>query len=293
MPQTLAQIKEMLARHGLAPQKMFGQNFLIDHNLIRKLADAAEVQAGDVVLEVGPGTGTLTEELLGRGCRVVACDIDRGMCTLLRELFGANPLFSLHEGDCLDGKHALAAQLAAMIEGAMREQGRTTFKMGANLPYAAATPVMLVLLAHWPACLGQFVTIQREVGERLMAGPSTKEYGPLGILAQSVAKVEWVAKLPPSCFWPAPDVTSAMIAIRRIAQPRTQDPAGLLAFTQRVFEQRRKQLGSVLTGMGVAPASVLGEIAPTIRAEALSVDALIALHERVKAAMPGFDPRLQ
>jgi 16S rRNA (adenine1518-N6/adenine1519-N6)-dimethyltransferase len=215
------------------------------------------------------------------------------MCTLLRELFGANPLFSLHEGDCLDGKHALAAQLAAMIEGAMREQGRTTFKMVANLPYAAATPVMLVLLAHWQACVGQFVTIQREVGDRLMAGPSTKEYGPLGILAQSVAKVEWVAKLPPSCFWPAPDVTSAMIAIRRIAQPRTQDPAGLLAFTQRVFEQRRKQLGSVLTGMGVAPASVLGEIAPTIRAEALSVDALIALHERVKAAMPGFDPRLQ
>jgi 16S rRNA (adenine1518-N6/adenine1519-N6)-dimethyltransferase len=274
----------MLALRGLAPQKMFGQNFLIDHNLIRKLVDASGVGEGDVVLEVGPGTGTLTEELLTRGCVVVACDIDRGMCALLRDRLGADANFMLFEGDCLDGKHALAGGLAELIQAAMLRSGRQSFAMVANLPYACATPLMLVLLAHWPACIGQFVTIQKEVGERLLAGPSTKEYGPLGILAQSVARVEWIAKLPPSCFWPAPDVTSAMIAMRRVAHPRTHDPAGLLAFTHRLFEQRRKQLGSVLTGMGIAPSGVLDGLAATVRAEAVGVDELIALHERVKRA---------
>jgi 16S rRNA (adenine1518-N6/adenine1519-N6)-dimethyltransferase len=287
VPQTLAEIKEMLASRGLAPQKMFGQNFLIDHNLIRKLVDASGVGPGDVVLEVGPGTGTLTEELLARGCVVVACDIDRGMCALLRDRLGARAGFELHEGDCLDGKHTLAPGLTAMIEGTMRRAGRATFAMVANLPYACATPLMLVLLAQWPACTGQFVTIQKEVGERLLAWPSTKEYGPLGILAQSVAKVEWIAKLPPSCFWPAPDVNSAMIAIRRVAEPRTTDPAALLAFGQRVFEQRRKQLGSVLTAMGLPAKEVLGGVSPTIRAEAMGVDEIIALHERAKASGVG------
>ncbi len=304
MPQTLAQIKEMLTQRALAPQKMFGQNFLIDHNLIRKLVDASGVGPGDIVLEVGPGTGTLTEELLARGCRVIGCDIDRGLCALLRERFGpasrlipAGASFTLLEGDCLDGKHALSPDLAGLLGElgihAGASNASTNFRLISNLPYGCATPVMMILLSRWPACMGLFVTIQKEVGDRMIAGPSTKEYGPLSLLAQSVAKVEWIAKLPPSCFWPAPDVTSAMIGVRRVSTPRTLDPAGLLAFTQKVFEQRRKQLGSVLGTLGLVAADILPpSISPTVRAEALSVDQLIALHERAKEKSPGIAPGL-
>src|SRR4051812_5019410 len=106
--QTLIQIRALLEERGLAPRKSLGQNFLIDQNLIRKLVDASGVGAGDLVLEVGPGTGTLTEELLERGCEVVACELDRGLAELLRERLGANPRFTLVEGDCLASKREIA-----------------------------------------------------------------------------------------------------------------------------------------------------------------------------------------
>src|SRR6186713_2406397 len=112
--QTLAQIRELLESRGLAPRKSLGQNFLIDHNLIRKLVDASGAAAGDLVLEVGPGTGALTEELLDRGCRVIACELDRGLAELLRERFAATAgsgRFTLIEGDCLASKRALADEL--------------------------------------------------------------------------------------------------------------------------------------------------------------------------------------
>ncbi len=270
--QTLSEIKAMLESRGLSPRKAFGQNFLIDHNLIRKLVDTSGVTAGEVVLEVGPGTGALTDELLSRGCRVVAAEIDHGMCALLRERLGANPLFTLVEGDCLDGKHALAPALSQALTDA---NGASTkqFVMVANLPYGAATPLMMILMGHASHCRGMFVTIQREVGDRLLAKPGTKEYGPLSVLAQVTCEIELVAKLPPECFWPRPDVTSAMLALRRRATPRHEDPARLLAFCHRVFEQRRKQIGTVLGRDGPYPPGIHA----TDRAEALTIEQLMEL----------------
>ncbi|HLP86115.1 MAG TPA: 16S rRNA (adenine(1518)-N(6)/adenine(1519)-N(6))-dimethyltransferase RsmA [Phycisphaerales bacterium] len=271
MPQTVASIKELLAAHGMSPLKTFGQNFLIDHNMLRKLIDAANVQPGEVVLEIGPGTGVLTDELLARNCRVIACEIDRGMCAILRERFAANPNFTLIEGDCLDGKHAIAPQVVAALDN-------RPFVHIANLPYGAATPVMSLLMAHYPACRGLYVTIQREVGDRLAAKPATKEFGPLSVLAQVTCDVNLIAKLPPSCFWPQPDVTSIMLALTRRPAPLHTNPAGLLAFCHALFEQRRKQLQAVLRTHGK---SVPPNVDPQIRAEAMTIPQLMSLFDAV------------
>ena len=167
MPQTLTEIREELAARGIRPKHKFGQNFLHDHNQLRKLLSAANVQPGELVLEVGPGTGTLTETLMDAGCEVVACELDRDMAEIVRSRnahrMGAAPgKVTIVEADCLDGKHALGAKALEALAG-------RPFVLVANLPYQAATPLMATLLERHPECRGQFVTIQREVGDRLMA----------------------------------------------------------------------------------------------------------------------------
>jgi 16S rRNA (adenine1518-N6/adenine1519-N6)-dimethyltransferase len=273
--QTLAQIRAILEERGLSPRKSLGQNFLIDHNLIRKLVDASGVGPGDVVLEVGPGTGALTEELLARGCVVVACELDRGLAAMLRERFadpqaalGAPPAasFRLIEGDCLASKRKMSPDIEAALAG-------KPFKLVANLPYGAATPLMLALLCDHPECSGMFVTIQREVADRLLAQPSTKEYGPISVVAQAMCNVEKIAVLPPECFWPRPDVTSAMISLTRRNSPLVANPAALAGFCQTVFTKRRKQLGGILGRSARWPEGVRAEN----RIEELSVDRIVAL----------------
>jgi len=267
--QTLAEIRLLLESRGLAPRKAFGQNFLIDHNLIRKLVDAAGASPGETVLEIGPGTGTMTEELLDRGCRVVAAEIDRGLSIMLRERFAARgPAFSLVEGDCLATKHALAPALVEAL-------GPGPFRLVSNLPYGAATPVMSVLLADHPRCPVLAVTVQREVADRLLAKAGTKDYGTLGVLAQAVADIRLVAHLPPECFWPRPDVKSSMVLLTRRPIPATGDVRAFADFCQALFEKRRKQLGAVLGRDRGWPDG----IDPADRAEALPVADLVRLFE--------------
>lgn len=265
--QTLAQIREMLSARGLAPRHSLGQNFLIDHNLIRKLVDASGVRAGDVALEIGPGTGTMTEEMLERGVEVVACELDRGLAALLRErLVPVHPKLTLIEGDCLASKRELNAEAA-------RALGDRPFTLVANLPYGAATPLMTTLISRFPGCGSMWVTVQREVAERMAAKPGGKDYGLLSVLTQAMCDVKPVAVLPPECFWPRPEVTSSMVGIIRKQTPLTDDPARLAALCSVVFGQRRKQLGSILGREIAWPSS----IEPRQRAEELSVEQLVAL----------------
>ncbi|HZW09676.1 MAG TPA: 16S rRNA (adenine(1518)-N(6)/adenine(1519)-N(6))-dimethyltransferase RsmA [Phycisphaerales bacterium] len=266
MPQSLAEIKELLLARGLAPQKRFGQNFLIDQNLVRKLVDESAVARGDLVLEVGPGTGTLTEELLSRGCQVIACELDRGLAALLRERLGDRAGFTLIEGDCLASKRTLSPELVAAL-------GPRPFTLVANLPYGVATPLLLILLTDYPGCRAMDVTIQKEVGERLAAAPGSEAYGAISVVAQTLARVRPIAKLPPECFWPRPDVTSVMIAIERRDEHGIDDPASLADFCQRAFEKRRKQLGSVLGRNVPWPSG----IEPEMRAEQLRPDQIVEL----------------
>jgi 16S rRNA (adenine1518-N6/adenine1519-N6)-dimethyltransferase len=277
--QTLAYIRQLLESRGLSPRKSLGQNFLIDHNLIRRLVDDSEVGAGDLVLEVGPGTGALTDELLARGCRVVACELDRGLADLLRERLSdprktleppATASFTLIEGDCLESKRELSREVAS----ALRSE---PFRLVANLPYGAATPLMLALMTRHPECHSMHVTIQREVADRLLAGPSTKEYGPISIVAQALGELKRVATLPPECFWPRPEVTSAMLSWRRKQRPSTNDAARLAEVCQKLFANRRKQLGSVLGRDFAWPAGVK----PENRIEELSVEQAVALADAV------------
>lgn len=268
--QSLAQIRALLASASLAPRKSLGQNFLIDQNLIVRLIDSAGVAAGSLVLEVGPGTGTMTEELLGRGCRVIAAEIDRGLCVLLRDRLGTHPGFTLIEGDCLDGKSTLAAPIRAAIDG-------RPFTLVSNLPYGAGTGVLLALLTRHPECATMAVTVQREVADRLIAGPRDAAYGSIGIVAQCLASVRKVATLPPECFWPRPEVTSAMVVIERLARPLTDDGVALAEFCKRAFAGRRKQIRGLLRAMagrdgggsedvplpqGVAPEQRIEDLAP-------------------------------
>jgi 16S rRNA (adenine1518-N6/adenine1519-N6)-dimethyltransferase len=278
--QTLAEIKELLDAHGLRPKRSLGQNFLVDHNLIRKLVDASGVKSGDLVLEVGPGTGTMTEELLARGCEVIACELDDGLAALLAERIpgvpggGAGGRFTLIHRDCLEGKHTLAPEIVTALRG-------RPFSLVANLPYGAGTPLMMTLLLDHPACRLMAVTIQREVADRLLADPGTKDYGSLGIIAQIFAHVERIAKAPPECFWPRPDVSSSMVLLRRRADPITRDGAGLSDVLRNLFAQRRKQLGGLL-GPGIdwpaiAAAPGCQGLVPALRAEQLAPTQIVAL----------------
>lgn len=282
---TLTQLREMLESRGLAPRKSLGQNFLIDANLAAKLIDASGVKAGDLVLEVGPGAGALTESLLERACAVIACELDRGMCDLLTDRFPdalAAQSLRLINDDCLATKRTLSPRLLEALDA-------RPFRLVANLPYQAASPLMAILATdHHPAiapaplphCLGQFVTIQKEVADRLAAQPGSAAFGPLTVMVRAFADIQRIATLPPECFWPRPEVTSAMIAITPRLTPLTSDPASLGRLCHRLFTQRRKKLGSILKPP--PPRGWPADISPDARAETLSLEQLVAL----AASMP-------
>lgn len=275
--QTLSEIKSILASRGLSPKKSLGQNFLHDHNLIRKLVDAAAVSRGETVLEVGPGTGALTVELLARGCRVVACELDDDLAGHLSDAMPAvaaehQTSFSLVHADCLESKREVSRAVMAAIGG-------VPFVLVANLPYGAATPLMLALLTRHPECRGLFVTVQREVADRMLAKQGDDAYGTISVVSAACATGERVAKLPPECFWPRPDVESAMLALRRIATPLCADLPGLADFTQQLFAQRRKQLRSVLGREAAEGPRWPRGIDPGARAESLTPAEIVGLFE--------------
>jgi 16S rRNA (adenine1518-N6/adenine1519-N6)-dimethyltransferase len=266
--QTLAEIKALLDARGLRPKRSLGQNFLTDQNLILKLVHACGVGPDDRVLEVGPGTGTLTEALLDTGAQVLSCELDDALAELLRERLGHHPKWTLVHGDCLDGKRALNPAVAGWLGGA-------PFKLVANLPYGCATPLMSTLLLHYPACGAQGVTIQKELGDRLLAGPGSREYGPISIIAQATCEVEKIAHLPPACFWPRPQVDSSMLVLRRRPEP-LGNPHALSTVCAALFQQRRKRIARPLR-------ELLGErdppegVSPDMRAEEVSLEAFCRL----------------
>lgn len=264
--QTLSEIRALLEERGLHPRRHLGQHFLHDHNLLLRLVSAAAIAPGELVLEVGAGTGTLTEALLEAGAVVVASEIDRDLAEILRQRLGASA--TLVEGDCL-------AKGRRLSEGLVAALGGRPFKLVANLPYQVASTLMATLLIAHPECQGQWVTIQREVAERLMAVPGTKAFGALTVLVQAMAEVAMIARLRPTCFWPLPNVDSAMFAIKPRAGPRVRDPAALMAFATALFSKRRKQLGTVFGRDRQWPAG----IDATMRPDAMSVEQIVALSE--------------
>lgn len=266
----VAELRRIFEERGLAPRKSLGQNFLIDGNLIDKLIDASGAEAGDLVLEVGPGAGALTERLLDRGMEVVACELDDGLAGLVTDRFDSyGEQFRLIRGDCLASKREMNPEIVEALKG-------RSYRLIANLPYGAATPLIMTLLLQHHHCESLWVTIQKEVADRLLASPGGRDYGELSIVAQSIASVQRIASVPPSCFWPAPKVVSAMVGLTRKASPRSANPVELQVLARRLFMRRRKQLQSILKGE-VAFDQWPSDVNPTARPESLTIEQLESL----------------
>jgi len=273
MPQTLSEIRDLLASTGLRPQKKLGQNFLIDGNLMTKIVEAAGLESADVVLEIGAGTGSLTEMLLERAHRVVAVELDRGLAELLTaRLAGCDNLTLLHE-DVLQSK----SQIAPVVLDALREAaGGRPALLVANLPYHIASPILIDLLLCDVPFKRFCFSVQREVADRITARPSTKDYGPISILLQLCGTVHKITHLPPQAFWPAPKVESTALRID-IDLSRFPDKTLLRQFSDLLrlaFSHRRKTLNYNLKQQyepaHFGPACAATGIDPAIRAEALS-----------------------
>ena len=268
--QTLTQIRALLDAHGLSPQHRLGQNFLHDKNLLERLLRTAEIVPGELVLEIGPGTGSLTEGLLAAEADVVACEIDTGLAAIMREFIS----IQLIEGDCLGRGRRLATPLTDVLAG-------RPFKLVANLPFQVASTVIVTLLVRHPECRGQFVTIQQEVAQRLAAEPGTKAFGALTVIVRALAEVTPIAQLPASCFWPQPQVASTMIAIRPLTpqQHGVADPESLATFATALFGKRRKQLGTIFGRDTAWPDG----ITPDRRPDALTVEQIKQLSSHFNA----------
>jgi 16S rRNA (adenine1518-N6/adenine1519-N6)-dimethyltransferase len=245
MAQSKHQIDALLAQAGSRPRRQFGQNFMIDQNLVRAVAEAGNLGPGDCVLEIGPGTGTLTEELLQRAGRVIAVEIDRDLAGLLRKVLADRANFSLIEGDALAGKHDLSPALSNAIEQS-RAAGQTV-KLVANLPYNIASPLVIDLLMAGVELLA--FTVQKEVALRIGAKPDGPDYGPLSVMAQMLSRVEILRTLPPQAFWPPPKIESALVRLTR--DDRLGGAAKTFGvFVSAMFSFRRKTLRRALLEAG-------------------------------------------
>ncbi len=284
MAQTKQQIQALLADAGSSPRHRFGQNFMIDGNLVRLVADAGNIAPGDMVIEVGPGTGTLTEELLSRGADVVAVEIDRDLAALLRGRHADNPHFTLIEGDALAGKHEINRDLSARIVSANADA--RAVKLVANLPYNIASPLVIELLIAGVGLLA--FTVQKEVADRLRAQAGSDDYGPLTVMAQLLASVEVLRTLPPQAFWPAPKIDSALVRMTRADQLGGDAPE-VGRFVQRLFAARRKTLRKALSQMELDAQSLLNALGidPQLRPERLTPRQCLELFRLSREQRPG------
>lgn len=284
MPQTQSQIAALLAERGLRPEKRHGQHFLIDLNLMRILVDEAGVTAEDVVLEVGCGTGSLTELLCGRAFAVIAVDIDPRMIDITGgQLAGRSNLTLIH-ADILRGKNRLNPQVT---EPTLERAAGRRLLLIANLPYGAGTPVVANIVTAGLPFAGIWATMQKEVAERLAAPAGGKTYGPVTVMVQSAADVSVFRRVPAAAFWPRPEVESAMVSVipNRAKAERIAAPAVFEAIVEGVFTQRRKTLRSAVRAirdpvLNAAPwAELLAQtgIDDGLRPDQISVEQYIAL----------------
>lgn len=268
---------EILNRYRFVFQKKYGQNFLIDTHVLDKIIKAADITGEDYVVEIGPGIGTMTQYLAAAAAGVTAIEIDRALIPILKD--------TLHEYDNVEivNEDVLKVDLKQLAEE--RNNGKPV-KVVANLPYYITTPIIMGLFEKHVPVSSVTVMVQKEVADRMQAGPGTKDYGALSLAVQYYALPCIAANVPPNCFMPRPGVGSAVIRLDVHEQPPVQaeDEALLFAIIRASFNQRRKTLQNSLSHvpeLGISKelaVRILEEmrLSASVRGEALTLEQFVA-----------------
>ncbi len=264
---------EVIKKYEFCFQKKFGQNFLIDGHVLDKIIAGAGVTKDDMVLEIGPGIGTMTQYLAEAAGKVVAVEIDRNLLPILQE--------TLADYDNVKVIHAdvLSLDLEKLVQ---EENGGRPIKVVANLPYYITTPIIMALFEQHVPLANVTVMVQKEVAARMKSGPGSKDYGALSLAVQYYAEPYIVANVPCNCFMPRPNVDSAVIRLTRYEEPPVQvkDEKMLFKIIRASFNQRRKTLQNGLnnspelnfTKDQIAAAIAEAGFSPSVRGEALTLE---------------------
>lgn len=250
--QTLSYLRNLLDERGIRPKNKLGQNFLIDLNLIDFIIRSSELSIDDLVLEVGSGTGSLTVNLINHAGAVLSVEVDPAFAALTDEaVTGSREKIVLLQADILKTKNELNPLVLQRLRELQARSGTRQVKLIANLPYAVATPVISNLLLSNLPIERMVVMVQLEIGLRLMASPSTKDYSALSVLTQSLADVTLLRELSPTVFWPRPKVTSAIMQIIPSSAKRAHvgNPQQFRDFLRDLYAHRRKNLRGGLVSM--------------------------------------------
>lgn len=272
----------VLNKYHFIFQKRFGQNFLIDTHVLDKIVREAGITKEDFVLEIGPGIGTLTQYLCETAREVTAVEIDTNLVPILEDTL------SSYDNVMIMNEDILKVDIAAL---ALEKNGGNPIKVVANLPYYITTPIIMGLLESGVPLASITIMVQKEVAERMQAGPGTKDYGALSLAVQYYAKAEIVANVPLNCFMPRPNVGSAVIRLTRYAEPpvKVQNEKRMFAMVRASFNQRRKtlqnglshELSLHLTKEQVADALREMGLSESIRGEALTLAQFAELSNRL------------
>lgn len=280
----------VLQKHQFHFQKKYGQNFLIDTHVLDKIIRAADIQDEDLVLEIGPGIGTMTQYLCEHARQVIAVEIDPALIPILEDTLKEYQNIEIIHGDILKiDIHNIVQE---------KNQGKP-IKVVANLPYYITTPIIMGLFESHIPIDSITVMVQKEVADRMGMGPGSKEYGALSLAVQYYAKPELVANVPPNCFMPRPKVGSAVIRLVRHDKPpvEVEDEAFLFKIIRASFNQRRKTLANGLNNAGEIPLTKeqieksLQELgfSVSIRGETLDLEQFAALSNLMKRKLQAAD----
>ena len=269
-------IRYIMDKYGFRFSKSLGQNFLIDEGTVHRIVTNAEVGPEDVVLEIGPGIGVMTQVLASRAKKVVAVEIDASLLPVLSETLEGLDNVTVVHGDILE------VDVKTLIESHFGDQKP---KVVANLPYYVTTPILMRFLEEQLPVSEIVVMIQKEVAERMTASPSTKAYGALSIAVQYYCEAAVVQKVPPTVFMPQPNVESLVIRLKLRQAPcvALKDPAFFFRLVKAAFGQRRKTLLNALSaGLALPKDRILQvleavDIPPNTRGEALSIESFATL----------------
>jgi 16S rRNA (adenine1518-N6/adenine1519-N6)-dimethyltransferase len=268
-----AEIRELAERLGVRPTKQLGQNFVHDPNTVRRIVKVAGLAPDAIVIEVGPGLGSLTLGLVQRASRVYAVEID----PVLAAALPATITERTEAGDHL----TVLNRDALKVRRAEFDHGQPT-ALVANLPYNVAVPVVLNLLAELPSLESGLVMVQKEVADRLVAPPGSKVYGIPSVKLAWYASARSAGRVPPNVFWPVPNVDSGLVSFTCRDAPKNADRAATFAVIDAAFAQRRKTLRAALAGWAGSAAAAeailtAAGVAPGARGESLTIEEFAAI----------------